>query len=152
MMQLCHSGRPFTPHGSAQSSVNVVQIVYTFHLLSRCPAAAPAFCGAYSQAIKSGDQAAANKAANDAAKAAAEAADKVLKSGGSPAAAAEAAKNAVKGGQVGTGTSSDNSAAASSQAQIGHIVRQSHSMSTMLDQGCVWHATTAIRHHTALCW
>lgn len=47
------------------------------------------------QAIKSGDQAAANDAANKAAQAAAEAADKVLKSGGSPAAAAEAAKQAT---------------------------------------------------------
>lgn len=56
---------------------------------------------AYFQAMKTGDQTAANKAANDAAKAAAEAADKVLKSGGTPAAAAEAARNAAKGGQVG---------------------------------------------------
>jgi hypothetical protein len=47
------------------------------------------------QAIKSGDQAAANEAANKAAQQAAEAADKVLKSGGSPAAAAEAAKQAT---------------------------------------------------------
>jgi hypothetical protein len=54
------------------------------------------------QAIKTGDQAKANQAANDAAKAAAEAADKVLKAGGTPAAAAEAAKGAAKGGQVGT--------------------------------------------------
>lgn len=61
------------------------------------------------QAISTGGQEAANKAANDAAKTAAEAADKVLKAGGSPAAAAEAARNVAKGGQVGTPTAQQHS-------------------------------------------
>lgn len=50
------------------------------------------------QAIATGDQAAANEAANKAAQSAAEAADRVLKAGGTPAAAAEAAKQATQVG------------------------------------------------------
>jgi hypothetical protein len=69
------------------------------------------------QAIKTGDQAKANQAANDAAKAAAEAADKVLKAGGTPAAAAEAAKGVATGGQVGT-SPPDQSAQQASQHQL----------------------------------
>lgn len=50
----------------------------------------------YAQAIQTGGQEAANKAASDAAKAAADAANKVLREGGSVAAAAEAARNVGK--------------------------------------------------------